>query len=298
MIVKASVRAMAVTLILSLTVQCCYAADSSASTVVVKAESVKSTSSGFEQYLKQMRLPISQYLKVMLDLVPLAEPPEASDFETLKADKAEDLIVSLSKIAPPTSAVETHGELKESLSAVVAFVSAGGISKVGFSRALQIAQQMHDCSDRFHAVVLREIVANNLSKTSDPFLVQQIKPIVGPVPSAKNGGGSLFLNNDTSMLKDGSVGGAQASADGGRHFSTGGYGQTQSNFDRSSMINGVGGSMGMSGLFNGLGGTGTNGLVDGMGFSSGLNGYVNGAGVSSGTSGMFNDMNVMSPSSR
>jgi hypothetical protein len=54
------------------------------------------------------------------------------------------------------------------------------------------------------------------------------------------------------------------------------------------MINGVDGAQGMSGLFNGLGGTGTNGLIDGMGFSSGLNGFVNGAGASSGMSGMLN----------
>jgi hypothetical protein len=62
------------------------------------------------------------------------------------------------------------------------------------------------------------------------------------------------------------------------------------------MIDGVGGSMGLSGMFNGLGGTGTNGLVDGMGFSSGLNGFVNGAGSSSGMSGMFNDINTSSAS--
>jgi hypothetical protein len=62
------------------------------------------------------------------------------------------------------------------------------------------------------------------------------------------------------------------------------------------MIDGVGGSMGLSGMFNGLGGTGTNGLVDGMGFSSGLNGFVNGAGASSGMSGMLNDINTSSAS--
>jgi hypothetical protein len=280
---------MLMSLILSLTVQSCSAADASDSAVVVKTESVKSTFSGLEQYLKQMHGPISQYLKIMLDLVPLEEPPEASDFETLKADKAQNLIVSLGKIAPPASATETHGELKESLNAVVAFVSAGGLSKVDFSKALQIAQQMHDCSDRFHAVVLEEIAANNLSKASDPFLVQQVKPDSVPFFSVRNGSGSQFPSSDASMLKEDSAG--------GKHFSTGGYGQAQSNFERSSMINGVDDPMGMSGLFNGLGGTGTNGLVDGMGFSSGLNGYVNGAGVSSGTSGMFNDMNVMSPSS-
>ena len=248
----------------------------------------------YQEYLKQVRLPVSKYLKTMIDLVPLQEPPYDDANKILEADHPEILIGSLEKIAPPANVAELHSQLENSLKAVAIFIRNGGLPKVGFSKALMLAQRMREISDQYHAVVLKNIEAASLSKACDPFLVQQMQTDATPQSAKKN---------DVSVITRGGYGIAEKAghAHNGlesiREAASGGFDLKDSQYNRGSMINGVGGSMGMSGLFNGLGGTGTNGLVDGLGFSSGLNGYVNGAGVSRGTSGMFNDMNVMSPSS-
>lgn len=264
----------------------------SAPASAVSAHANDASVHSFGDYLQQMRAPINQYLKIMLDLVPLVEPPYDASDKNLRDDHVEVLNATLGSIAPTTSVAVLHGQLRETLERVEVFMNAGGLSKVGFSKALSIAEQMHDISDKYHAALLKQIEADKLSRELDPFLVTKVKPHSVQTSSAKKTAQPVDDGDDDESDGEGNVHRSSS-----KNFSTGGYGRTDSHFVHSSMINGVGGSMGMSGLFNGLGGTGTNGLVDGYGFSSGLNGYVNGTGLSTGTSGFMNDINVMSPSS-
>ena len=249
----------------------------------------------YETYFKQMRGPVSQYLKVMLDVVPLSDPENDDSSKVLESDHPDKLIVNIGAISAPPSVAELHNQLKESLNFVLTFMKNGGLAKVGFSKALKLAQRMQEISDQYHAEILKMITAKNLPKTLDPFLVQESVGGFNISRQTRAPRDLTVIDTNNKILDQTKL--QRNKLESIREVASGNFYFNDYKYDRSSMLNGVGGAMGMSGLFNGLGGTGTNGLVDGLGFSSGLNGYVNGAGVSSGTSGMFNDINVMSPSS-
>ena len=243
----------------------------------------------------------------MLSIIsPDGLPAEDSLDTKVTAQTIEQLQEQLSKVTPPVELEQQHAAMDKSLNIVVQFAKTGGTTKVGFHTALQLAQQMQAISNHYHDSVLALIEEQGLSVSSDPFIVEKVaeKPTSkqgvreskGKAPTAvltPASGHPMVVPEVTSSDRIHGLSGSSAGVDldvGSRVPSSASTTPT--------MIDGVGGSMGLSGMFDGLGGTGTNGLVDGMGFSSGLNGFVNGAGASSGMSGMLNDINTSSASGK
>jgi hypothetical protein len=270
-------------------------------------EAVKMTPSDLKNYLAVMRPIMHLYLHVMLSIIsPDGLPAEDSLDTKVTAQTIEGLQEQLSKVTPPVGLEQQHVAMDDSLNAVLQFAKTGGTSKVGFHTALQLAQLMQSISNKYHDSVLALIQENGLPGSSDPFIVvkvaekmlpkQGVHSTKGKAPAAVFAPVSaqpFVVPQVTTSDRIHGLSGSSAGVDldvGSRVPSSASTTPT--------MIDGVGGSMGLSGMFDGLGGTGTNGLVDGMGFSSGLNGFVNGAGASSGMSGMLNDINTSSASGK
>lgn len=260
---------------------------------------VTDASSDLKNYLVVMRPMTHLYLHVMLSIIARDGLPSEDALDTqVTAAGIEGLEQQLSNVKPPAELERQHAALNKSLNAVAQFINAGGAEKVGFHSALELAQQMQAVSNSYHESVLALIQEHGLSASTDPFIVQKV---AGKAPgkqqnvqAAKTQAQAISVPQVSSSDRIHGLSGSAAGVD----FDGGGKvpSSASSASTTPTMIDGVGGSMGLSGMFNGLGGTGTNGLVDGMGFSSGLNGFVNGAGSSSGMSGMFNDINTSSAS--
>jgi hypothetical protein len=273
----------------------------------VAKDAVKMASTDFKNYLVVMRPLMHHYLHIMLTIIsPDGLPPEDSLDTKVTAQDIEGLQEQLAKVKPPVELEQQHASLDKSLNAVAQFIQTGGTSKIGFHGALQLAQQMQAISNSYHESVLTLIQEQGLSAGSDPFIVEKVTEKVAAkgkkVQSSKVQSSKTVPSLDAQSRTPGvpqvnssdrvnALSGSAAGVD----FDTASKVPSSAS-TTPTMIDGVGGSMGLSGMFNGLGGTGTNGLVDGMGFSSGLNGLVNGAGASSGMSGMLNDINTSSAS--
>jgi hypothetical protein len=273
----------------------------------VAKDAVKMASTDFKNYLVVMRPLMHHYLHIMLTIIsPDGLPPEDSLDTKVTAQDIEGLREQLAKVKPPVELEQQHASLDKSLNAVAQFIQTGGTSKIGFHSALQLAQQMQAISNSYHESVLALIQEHGLSAGSDPFIVEKVTEKVAAkekkvqsskvqssktVPSLDAQSRTPGVPQVNSSYRVNALSGAAAGVD----FDTASKVPSSAS-TTPTMIDGVGGSMGLSGMFNGLGGTGTNGLVDGMGFSSGLNGFVNGAGASSGMSGMLNDINTSSAS--
>jgi hypothetical protein len=256
-----------------------------------------------KEYLAAMRPPMHLYLHIMLSIISPDGLPADDSLETsVTPQNIKGLQDQLAYIKPPAELIQQHAALDKSLNAVAQFVGLGGASKNGFHSALQLAQQMQATSNSYHNSVLAVIQEHGLANSSDPFIVEKLRekaaPTKGkkvqsskPTVSVQVQSQAPYAPQVTPSDRMHGLSGSAAGVD----FDAGSKIPSSAS-TTPTMIDGVGGSMGLSGMFNGLGGTGTNGLVDGMGFSSGLNGFVNGAGASSGMSGMLNDINTSSAS--
>jgi hypothetical protein len=235
-----------------------------------------------DKYLATMHDIIQRYDDLMLSLVgPGGTKDENNEDCKTSAVNCTRLEQELEQVKAPPEVATEQGGLAESLTLADDFFQSGGVTKHGFHGALDVTKEMQRISSEYHDAVLAMIHSHGLSESTDPFIADRAshrqmaaRPDMKVPPkkmSAGTGDPSLALPGPSGALS-----GVNAAA-------------KSKSSESSSLINGVDGSLGMSGLFNGLGGTDTNGLVDGLGMSSGLNGMVNGAGVSSGMSGMLND---------
>jgi len=236
-----------------------------------------------EQYLAVMRPMIHRYNQVMLSLIANdgIATEEVQQDSQIGAGEITKLAQTMTRVNAPSELTESHASLVESLKPPADFVKAGGCAKQGFHRALECAKQMEKISATYHELILSVIGDHGLPAGSDPFIVarpvekQQHQPATKTTGEYEKKAVKISDTQRAPFWVPDLVG-----ANGSSYIKT---------HNTPGMINGVDGAMGLSGMFNGLGGTGTNGLVDGLGFSSGLNGFVNGAGSSSGMSGMMND---------
>jgi hypothetical protein len=253
---------------------------SSSSSSSVNPSKISSQPVEVSKYLAIMR-PLTQgYLKIMLSLI--AHDSEQAEDVQVSALEVAELAKKLALVQAPPEVANEQGKLIEPLSSVAAFFKTGGASTHGFHGALALAQQMQAVSNNYHNAVLAIIRNSKFTLAKDPFIAEGAFTMQSDSQGLKSQKGkSPDKVQERLSVKDSNIRGTDYS------ISTYEPSKLNSN-ESSSMINGVDGAQGMSGLFNGLGGTGTNGLIDGMGFSSGLNGFVNGAGASSGMSGMLN----------
>lgn len=231
-----------------------------------------------QTYLLTMQPLTQRYLQIMLSLL-------GWEGEVITTAQVGALGQQLAKVKAPPVVADQHANLANSLTMVNEFVIASEAKEQGFHKALLLARKMQEVSDEYHKAVLALAMAHGLPKTIDPFLAHAKPSFSAEMPISKQ----ADTNNlhFKSKMSSGRISDRTLRALGEDDSRVSGVESSPSNSP--SFINGVGGTMGISGLFNGLGGTGTNGLVDGMGVSSGMNGWVNGAGLSSGMSGLLNN---------
>lgn len=231
-------------------------------------------------YMTQMQPLVQKYDQIMLALV---APGDDNSDAGVSAAETNELAQEIAATLTPQELAEQHKLLARSLLTVAQFLTTGGRAAHGFHDALVVAERMQAISSSYHNAVLACLKAHSLPVSLDPFL--------DPRAAA------AF---DAQQRASGNKAAAHRGNGGRRQFAT--FNRPVDSVDPEreargpfsdptapAMINGVDGSMSMTGLFNGLGGTSTNGLVDGLGVSSGMNGLVNGAGLSQGMSGRLND---------
>ncbi|HEY9716258.1 MAG TPA: hypothetical protein V6C69_02220 [Trichormus sp.] len=266
------------------------AANKGATEVPVRAATPGTAGGGTVEvgkYLSTMHDIIQRYDDLMLSLVgPGGTTEENKEDCKASAVTCQGLEQELEQLQAPPEVATEQGGLAESLTLADDFFQSGGVTKHGFHGALDVTKQMQRISSEYHEAVLELIHARGLSESTDPFIADRASHRqMAARPNMK-----LLPKKISIRAGDLAVPGPAGGLSGVNAVAK------SKSSESASLINGVDGSLGMSGLFNGLGGTDTNGLVDGLGMSSGLNGMVNGAGMSSGMSGMLNDTSTSAQS--
>lgn len=247
-----------------------------------KSSEPQAEASPEEKYFASMKPLIERYDNVLLELLDsdsVVDKKSADPKPTL--DSVEHLQQELQTLQAPSDLQMQQTELQNILSSVIDFIKNGGTVKLGFHDALQLAQQMRTAFEEYRDAGISLMQKDHIAANKAPFFCQGTASGAS-VPDADDS--STADHRDLDRVRNGTS----------HDILNRNNSIASTRSGNASFISGTDGTSGLSGLFNGLAGTGTNGLVEGFGFASGLNGFVNGTGASSGMSGMFNDVNPTS----